>query len=381
MTDWHGRLQRTQHLASTLAARGHDCYYFNPHLGRQYDKLYSRDPSPRVAELRVRLAELHVRLPTEPVYHHRLLAPGETQSIADALDPLAARHGNSVVQVVSFPTWGPAALLLRERYGWPIIYDCHDLLEGFNNVAREIVDAEPAVLESADFVVFSSDYLHKVYEHRVKLRPGRVALLRNAVDARFVADRGATDRKIAGYIGALQDWFDADAVRAAAMANRDALFRIVGRVERLPVRELASLPNVELAGEVPHERLPEILSGFTIGLIPFVVNELTRAANPIKMYEYFSAGLPVVSTRLPEVELYSDLVYIADSAQDFARQVSSALTEDDMGLRERRREVARGETWEQRADQLLKIAQTILPGPDNPTAPTHRDPRRAGENR
>ena len=380
MSDWHARLQRTQHLASTLAARGHDCYYFNPHLGRQYDKLYLLDPRPRAGELRAHLSELHVRLPTEPVYHHRLLAPRETERLADALQPLAGRHGTGVVQVVSFPTWGDAAMLLRERHGWPIVYDCHDLLEGFGNIARQIVDAEPAMLERADYVVFSSDYLRQAYEHRARLRPDRIALLRNAVDARFAPAR-TSGRPVAGYIGALQDWFDAEAVRAAATANPEALFRIVGRVEHQPARALASLPNIELAGEAPHDRLPEFLSGFTIGLIPFVVNELTRAANPIKMYEYFSAGLPVVSTRLPEVERYADLVYIADSADDFARQVTRALKEDDADLRKRRIELARGETWDRRADELVKIAQIILPGPDNPSVPAHRDRGPAKENR
>jgi hypothetical protein len=100
-----------------------------------------------------------------------------------------------------------------------------------------------------------------------------------------------------------------------------------------------------------------------VGLIPFQVNDLTRAANPIKLYEYFSAGIPVVSTRLPEVEPFGDLVYVADDADSFAELVGAALTENSEDDRRMRRVgVAASETWEHRAECLLQIAKSVLAG-------------------
>jgi hypothetical protein len=63
--------------------------------------------------------------------------------------------------------------------------------------------------------------------------------------------------------------------------------------------------------------LPAYAKVFDVGLIPFRLNELTRAVNPIKLREYMSAGLPVVSTALPEVLRYRDFVSIAENAGDF----------------------------------------------------------------
>ena len=83
------------------------------------------------------------------------------------------------------------------------------------------------------------------------------------------------------------------------------------------------------------------------------VNELTRATNPIKLYEYFSAGLPVVSTRLPEVELYRDLTYLADSPTEFSRLSALAVAEQDESLREKRMQIAGLHTWRARAEALL----------------------------
>ena len=82
------------------------------------------------------------------------------------------------------------------------------------------------------------------------------------------------------------------------------------------------------------------------GLIPFKINELTLATNPIKLYEYFSLGMPVVSSRLPEVEQFRELVYIAADSAGFAEAFRDALREDDPERRRRRREVARVESWE-----------------------------------
>jgi len=37
---------------------------------------------------------------------------------------------------------------------------------------------------------------------------------------------------------------------------------------------------------------------FDVALMPFVMNELTLAANPLKIREYLAAGLPVVSSAI-----------------------------------------------------------------------------------
>jgi hypothetical protein len=84
--------------------------------------------------------------------------------------------------------------------------------------------------------------------------------------------------------------------------------------------------------------------------------------NPIKLYEYFAAGLPVVSSRLPEVENYGDLVYLADSAEEFAARVRQALAEANPLLRRRRVQVANTESWSVRGDVLTESIQQLLSG-------------------
>ena len=92
MTDWHARMQRSQFLAQALAAQGHRCFLLNPHLGREFRN--TGQGTAQLARLGPNVYELHVRLPREPVYHHRNLTASEAEIIAASVADLigSGRH-------------------------------------------------------------------------------------------------------------------------------------------------------------------------------------------------------------------------------------------------------------------------------------------------
>ena len=217
---------------------------------------------------------------------------------------------------MSFPAWLEVAESLSHRYAFPIIYDCHDWLPGFGRIAPHILELERDLLQRADLVVCSSQDL---MDRITGSQPNKLkcALIRNATDL-AIGDK--TPQKLAGdpvrtigYIGALDSWFDVESVAQMARDHPGWKFVLVGRMEDQRILKLNEYGNVEFVGEVPHSAIAALLAAWDVAMIPFLVNDLTVATNPIKLYEYFSAGLPVISSRLPEVELYPDLVYIADS--------------------------------------------------------------------
>ena len=52
---------------------------------------------------------------------------------------------------------------------------------------------------------------------------------------------------------------------------------------------------------IDYSFLPRYLSLARLAILPFEINEITKDIIPIKMLQYLSSGLPVVSTPLPDV--------------------------------------------------------------------------------
>lgn len=359
MTDWHVRTQRTQQLAKAFAAGGHRCFYLNPHLGYERGHPYLFDSGTRVSLLESRIAEVHVRLPREHVFYRRLLSDAETGRVVTALQHVfESTLASNIVQIVSLPVWMNAARRLRESHGWAIIYDCQDFLPGFERIPREVTGHEWECFETADLISVSSQRLMDPMTSGCPHWAPRMVLVRNAgalcgseMPCRRYPHR--TRRTTIGYVGALDHWLDVRMVEAAARAFTHCQFLLVGRVEDRRILGLKGLPNVRFVGEVAHADLPSYYARFDAAMIPFVLNELTEAANPIKLYEYFAWGIPVVSSALPEVQMFGDLVYTANTPADFVEGLRCALEETDLSLAERRVAIAQQETWEVRSEQLL----------------------------
>jgi GT2 family glycosyltransferase len=160
------------------------------------------------------------------------------------------------------------------------------------------------------------------------------------------------DHPIIGYIGAIADWFDVDLVADAATQRPDWQFVLVGGVFGADTSVLRSLPNVHLLGQKPYATMPAYLYNFDVCIIPFKVNEITHATDPVKLYEYFSSGKPVVATDMREIRQYSSLVYLANNSSEFISKIESALAEEDVQLRMKRVETARVETWSSRYESV-----------------------------
>jgi len=357
MSDWHVRRQRPQHLAAALASMGYPCLFVNPHLGLEYSRPFAFDPKPRITWLDPRLAELHVHLPAEHELSTRPLYPEETERIAAAiLEALAGLGVSEGAILAGQPVWRDAGKSIRSKLGFPLIYDCHDLLCGFGRVPPGVVSMEEELIDVSDYVLFSSNYLETTQLARNPALRSKSALLRNAYapgpaqSAPAMPDRPP----VVGYAGALDHWFDADAVAAAAERHPNVRFAILGKVESRPIRRLGRFSNVELTGEVPYRETRERTARWSAALIPFKVMPLTLATDPVKLYEYFSDGLPVISSRLPEVERFGNLVYIADTPDRFADEVERALREEP-ALRDRRKIAVASETWTNRANRILEL--------------------------
>lgn len=175
------------------------------------------------------------------------------------------------------------------------------------------------------------------------------------------ADLPATG-PIAGFIGMLDHWVDQELVAAVARRVAPAHVVLIGQA-RVDVSRLLLEPNICLLGRKPFDALPAYARHFDVALIPFHLNELTEAVNPIKLREYLSAGLPVVSTALPEIVPFADRpgTDVVTDAATFVDRVAARLAAPlDSREREAVSDAMEGESWQGRIALMLDTLGPLL---------------------
>jgi polysaccharide pyruvyl transferase CsaB len=357
--EWDFRWMRAQQLMSRFADSGHRVFFistaaFLPAGGAKFE----------ARSLRANVWELRLAAP-QPVDVYSGVMPDDVRAaVVGDIAAAAQEFGiGRAVSMLHLSTWNSAAEDLRARFGWPVVYDCMDDWSGFAWMPQPLLDGEIDLVRDADLVLVTAQKLWGKWSPLNR----HTILARNATDIEHfqrVVEAGPEmelplDRKIVGFFGAIDSWFDVELVRHAATGRPDYFFALIGAVYDAPVERLQQLPNVRFYGHQPYATLPAWLHRFDACIIPFKINTVTQATDPVKFYEYLSQAKPVVATRLPELELYGELLYLADGPEEFVRLLDAAVAEHNPQLRNRRLTAASENTWTARYQLIDSAIQQV----------------------
>jgi glycosyltransferase involved in cell wall biosynthesis len=248
-----------------------------------------------------------------------------------------------------------------------VLYDWIDDLAVFSGHDAGLLRRNHAqALAGADIVTSVARALHA---RAVGLRPDSIYLPNGVDDEHFAADDApppedpivarlrADGKPIAGYYGALAEWFDYVLVEETARRRPDWNFLLIGpEYDRsLQRASLLDCPNVVWAGPRPYQTLPGYLRLFDVATIPFQVNAITIATSPLKLYEYFAGGKPVITTPMPECTAHPQ-VDVVTSPEEFAAALDVARAKGlDPMVREGLRAVAAKNSWTERVRQIETV--------------------------
>ncbi|MFH1420014.1 MAG: methyltransferase domain-containing protein [Planctomycetota bacterium] len=264
------------------------------------------------------------------------------------------------VFVVSYPHPAACRLVnLANANGWATIYDCRDDWEEFEKVGMAKwykSSAEKYIVNNCDTTCCVSRPLQQTLSAFAATR--RIRLLPNAYDPAFLDEgyRHEPDgQPRVGYFGHLTDrWFDWKSLLWIAAQRPNYRFEIVGH----GAPKKLSLPaNVTLLGAKTHAEICQIAARWNVGIIPFKVGRLADGVDPIKIYEYFGLGLPVVSFRMPQVADYPYTTTV-DTREEYVEALDHAMgCQCDMRIFE---EFLAKNTWDTRVRTMIQWANEAL---------------------
>jgi glycosyltransferase involved in cell wall biosynthesis len=362
--DWDGHPTSNTHLMRLLARHNRVLWLESvamraPRLGSSRDlRRMARRLAGAASGARWIEADLWVASPLVlPLPHSRWAATLNRWLLRRTVGRLCRRLGMERFQVWTFlPTAGDHARALGGR---PLVYYCvDDWAHSPDYDGARVAEAETRLCQAADVVFATSRALaaeKRRWNPRTHHAPHGVdhAHFARALDPALpvAAEVACLRRPVLAVVGLL-DWrIDTGLLAALADRRPDWSLALVGPA-LADLGALAARPNVHLLGRVPYARLPAVLKGCSIGLVPFVVDEYTRHIDPVKLREYLSAGLPVVATALPEVAAIDASCRIVRGVDELVVAAEAAMQDDGPEARSRRSRAMASETWEARVETL-----------------------------
>ncbi|KAF0195339.1 MAG: hypothetical protein FD169_1429 [Bacillota bacterium] len=354
---WSGLYARPQHLATRFASLGARVIFVEP-AGSFLSPLKQRG-IPKFSSMR--REEPNIAVLTPPL----LLPAGYGWSPINRLNQ--ALLWRSICSAAHKLGW-EADMVWTHLPGTadlptdlPLVYDCVDDHAAFSQISYlwscEVVKRlEHKLLQRAWRVFASSELLLS------KCRQVRkdAALVGNGADMDHfaAATQGYSNiidvsHPIVGFYGGIGTWIDLELVADAAVSRPDLNFVMIGPVDsavKLPARAA----NLHFLGFVPYQALPQYLADFDVALVPFKNSEVTQSVNPLKLYEYFAAGKPVIVADIPELARWQPLVYVANTAAGLLNEIDKALKESEI-LTIARQKVAQENSWDAKVADILRL--------------------------
>ena len=344
-TPWSSRPTRTQQLISRLT--GADILFFEP-----------PGPNPDTKGRKVRPNVMIYQLPklvnlastTKPIANYN------RRKIASYIEKTMSRH--RFREPLLWCTTPENVHQLDYLAYRGLVYDCHRYWSELP------VEWEGELAAAADVCFVASEGL----EDRLSTCNQNIALLPNGVNfplfRREISDVPAeladlTGKPVIGFVGSLRADLDVTPLLLAADEHPEWTILLIGPVEPsayLP--QLEQRNNIRILGQRSLVEIPDYLHCCSVCVHLLRRMELDSDVLPSRIYEYMTAGKPVVTMLWKhQRQEFPDVIRSARTSEEFVNQCEAALKEDPAELQRRRRDYGSAAAWDVRTESVTRILE------------------------
>lgn len=353
--DYDFRYQRPQHFARRFAENGHRVFYINANF-------VNKDEVKQIAE------NLYVINIYNEKYNAIYFADkwdNYSSWFCEKMNHLITLYAiKDAISILDYPNWFYGAKYLRDVYGIKIVVDYMDDCTGFlDTTTKELKENCICMLKESDLVIASSQFLCDIAGEYTR----NLAIVRNGTEVdhfyQAVGMEVKKERPVIGYYGAVSHWFAWEKVCYIAEHMPECDIVLIGAVTDYK-EKFQKYKNIKLLGEMNYKDLPKHLAYFDVCLIPFDTStDLIKATNPVKFYEYLSAGKRIVATEIPELEPYHDqYVYMSNDNEKFLDYVKRCVEcKDELANMESSIAFAKENDWQKRYEKFAEYSLSIVP--------------------
>ena len=237
-----------------------------------------------------------------------------------------------------------------------IIYECMDNIPYFykGELRKNCIRREYETIKRVDQVVVSSNYLKQALTTRYPDYDVPIDVVFNSLDKDSFCKQ-PTKIKLNSpnlvYIGTIDEWLDIRLLNDFAANHPEYTIYLIGPL----VKKIEQCrDNIIFLGSIDHSQVLDYICSSDIMIMPFLVNELTKAVDPVKIYEYIGMNKPVLCSHWGELDKFSEFVYFYETLKEFEKQIS-VISKEPRDNRGKNDDFIEENNWGNRVDQFLDV--------------------------
>lgn len=264
-----------------------------------------------------------------------------------------------------FLTYPTQISMIPPSYNGEVIYDCMDnYCEFLKDKTRRaaIEKMEKELVYRSNIVFASSDYLADKIKKRTAVNDESFFTVRNAFDGNII-DVGEDNKENClesptfkmAYVGTISEWFDWTTIEEVLRKLPNCELHLFGPVYDTTI---PAIKGLYYHGIIEHSLIYSSVNRMDAMVMPFKINEIVKAVDPVKIYEYINYNKEIIICKYDEVERYKKYVFFYSNTDEFVDAITAIRVGNTKKYSlEERKHFLLDNSWDVRIKEILNAME------------------------